>query len=304
MTCYNPILGYRQLDKNKNGKRPLTFSKSEGIKHTEMELPCGKCIGCKLEYSRQWAVRCVHESMMHEYNSFLTLTYRPENEPQDKSVTKREMQLFIKKLRKATGKKLRYFLAGEYGEKGWKPHYHLIIFGYNFPDKEYWGQSPAGSRLYVSPQLSKIWDKGYHSIGEVTVQSAAYTARYCMKKQQIAANEDGTIPLVDKDTGELHILQPEFILMSRRPGLGKGWYEKYKTDAFPKDFITIDGSKNSIPKYYDTLYELENPAEMQQIKEKRAEFAIKKGDKTLARKYVKETVKKAQINSLKRPLEE
>lgn len=309
MTCYNTIEGYRQAYENENGKRPVRFSNSEGFRHNKMFIPCGKCVGCKLEYARQYAVRCYHEAKMHEANSFITLTYRPEEQPEDRSVSKREIQLFLKRLRKILGKEIRYFATGEYGEKGWKPHYHLIIFGYDFPDKVLKTVSAKGNDLYISQTLGKAWTKGFHSIGTVTMETASYVARYCMKKIDIVTHEDGRIPLLDRETGEYLILQPEFTLCSkgrkRGEGLGGKWFKQYWKDVYPKDFLTIEGDKHKPPKYYDDLMEDINPKLIKEVKEKRLKYMLqKRQESTMARAYVKETVKKAQISVMTRDLEE
>lgn len=135
VACYSPIVGYRATYLTKNGKRPIVFNKAYGYTDMEVKVPCGKCKGCRLEYSRQWAIRCVHEAQMHDDNAFITLTYSQENIPKDRSIHKEELQKFFKRLRKNTNVKLRYFACGEYGKQKNRPHYHAIIFGYSFPDK-------------------------------------------------------------------------------------------------------------------------------------------------------------------------
>ena len=121
----------------------------------EVTVPCGRCTSCRLEHSRQWAVRCMHEAQMHEGNSFITLTYAPEHLHEDYSVHKKELQKFFKRLRKNTGIKLRYFACGEYGDENRRPHYHAIIFGYDFPDKQLYTKTRTGDLLYRSPLLEK-----------------------------------------------------------------------------------------------------------------------------------------------------
>jgi hypothetical protein len=303
MPCYNPIDGYRSKYVNESGKRSIVFNREQGFVDLPVKVPCGRCIGCRLEYSRQWAVRCVHEASLHEENSFVTLTYRPEEVPEDHSIHKEEVQKFIKRLRKELGEqKIRYFACGEYGEQRNRPHYHLIIFGYGFPDKRLWSKK-NGNLLFRSELLEKVWTKGFSSIGEVTFESAAYVARYVMKKRK-GKDEPERYTLVDKETGEVHYIEKEFCLMSRRPGLGKGWYEKYKSDT-DKDFITIRGAKMKLPKYYDSQIEKESELEMKIRKGKRIREAIKrKEDNTMDRLRVKEKVKKAQLEYLKRDTEE
>lgn len=248
MTCYFPVGCYDCWNK-------LSFR------------PCGQCIGCRLDYSRQWAIRCVHESQLHDENCFITLTYNNENLPQNRSVDKREIQMFMKKLRKNIDKKVRYFSCGEYGEKFNRPHYHIALFGYDFDDKEMfkcdqtrWKDKNGRptNTLYRSRSLEDIWTKGFSSIGELTFESAGYIARYVTKK-------------ITGDKGPNHYKgrMPEFALMSRRPGIGTEWIERYYRDVYPKDFITFKGKKIKPPKHYDAYMKKNHPEEFEKIKEKR-----------------------------------
>ena len=177
MACYSPLEGYRRIG---GGWTP----RKQDSAGTRLNVPCGQCIGCRLEYSRQWAIRCMHEAQLHESNAFITLTYADEHLPQDRSLDKREFQLFIKRLRKSIQpQRLRYFHCGEYGAKLGRPHYHACLFGFDFPDKELQRYSKTGEKLYRSDLLDSAWqNKGWALIGEVTFQSAAYVARYITKK--------------------------------------------------------------------------------------------------------------------------
>ena len=329
MPCYKPLTGYRARHVNKKtGKRPIVFSAADGYTDRLITLPCGKCFGCRLEYSRQWAIRCVHEAQLHEKNAFITLTYNQENLPEDKSISKKELSNFYKRLRKNTGAIFKHYSCGEYGDKSGRAHYHGLIFGYDFPDKRLVKYTKSGDPLYRSEILEKAWqNKGHVYIGSVTFESAAYVARYIMKK--IKGNPDkNTHPeayelnkklkaerynLVDETTGELFNIEPEFCLQSRGGRKGKGiaydWVKKYKSDT-DKDFITIRGIKMKLPKYYDSILEakakydgLED--EFIERKYKRLKGAMKNAkDNTYDRLISKEIVKRAQINLLKRDLEE
>ena len=276
------------------------FSKGSGYTDMPVTVPCGRCAGCRLEYSRQWAVRCIHEAQMHEENSFITLTYDPKHLPEDRSVRKEEIQKFMKRLRKEVRKPIRYFACGEYGEGNNRPHYHALIFGYGFPDKTLWSKK-NGNLLFRSKTLEKAWTKGFASIGEVTFQSAAYVARYVMKKRT-GDEAEKHYQILDKESGEIFQQEPEFCLMSRRPGIGKEWIEKFKGDT-NKDFITVNGKKMSLPKYYDSILEKDNELAMMKRKARRKN-KVNKEDNTLERLRVKEKVKTAQINMLVRNLEE
>ena len=181
MACYYPMKAYRSQTVNPSGKRSIVFNKNQGFADMEVELPCGQCIGCRLERSRQWAIRMAHEAQLHEDNCFLTLTYNDENLPKHNSLKLKDFQKFMKRLRKAFGKKIRFFHCGEYGEKFQRPHYHAIIFGLDFKDKILFSEQ-NDQKLYISPTLNKIWGLGHATIGDVTFQSAAYVARYITKK--------------------------------------------------------------------------------------------------------------------------
>lgn len=293
MPCYSPLKGYWAKTRNESGKRSIVFTAREGFIDKPVDIPCGQCIGCRLERSRQWAMRCMHESQLHTQSCFITLTYNPENLPRDGSLSKRHFQLFIKKLRHhLKGRKIRYFHCGEYGESLGRPHYHACLFGYDPSDKELLTEN-QGIRLYSSPSLEKIWGKGFVTIGDVTFESAAYVARYITKK-------------ITGDKAESHYQgrQPEYVTMSRRPGIGKKWFEKYQTDVYPKDFITVREKKVKAPKYYDKLYEHIDPSAFEQIKiERKRKCKENELDNTPERLHVKETVKKLNLKQLKRSYE-
>ena len=299
MPCYSPLSAVRSLHQGADGKYSINFNASDGV---PIQLPCGQCIGCRLERSRQWAVRCMHEAQLHEDNCFITLTYDDEHLPDDESLNKADFQKFMKRLRKNTGKKLRYYHCGEYGDRTDRPHYHACLFGYEFLDKIPHSQNANGDTVYTSSMLESIWGNGFCTIGELTFQTAAYTARYIMKKVNGDQAEDH-YKRVNTDTGEIYSIQPEYTTMSRRPGVGAGWYHAYKDDLYPDDTVIVNGKRCRIPKFYDGMYEIENPNEFTEIKIQRLKEAEKwKDDNTPDRLLVKKTVKESQIKQLKRKL--
>ncbi len=164
MACFSPLKGW----KKPGGGITFTRCDSAGVKQ---EIACGRCIGCRIDRSRQWAVRCMHESTLHEENSFITLTYAPKHLPANGSLSsgkRSHLQLFFKRLRKAIYPILiRYYACGEYGEELSRPHYHALIFGYEFPDKELW-KTIRGNKIYESKMLESLWGMGFCSIGDVT----------------------------------------------------------------------------------------------------------------------------------------
>jgi hypothetical protein len=225
-----------------------------------MEIPCGRCMSCRLNRASQWSTRITHEASLHQSNSFITLTYSDTYLPSDLALSVREIQLFIKRLRKALPQQIRYVLCGEYGSKTYRPHYHAILFGVDFSADRYrYKTSKTGHPLYRSPTLEAAWPFGYCDIGAVTPLSAGYVARYTTKKvygDNDAASEAYTRERVGPD-GVLTTWQVprEFLLMSRggrdgAGGIGGGWLKKYHSDAFPSDFVVIDGQKRSVPQYY------------------------------------------------------
>ncbi|QCQ84848.1 replication initiator protein [Blackfly microvirus SF02] len=308
MPCYFPLKAYRAKSKDPQ-KTLITFRRSESWGPTnhviELALPCGQCIGCRLERSRQWALRCVHEASLYEENSFLTLTYSPENLPSDKSLHLEHFQKFMKRLRKSLApKKVRFYHCGEYGEQLARPHYHALLFNYCPPDLRHFSGS-GKTKVSTSESLSQLWPYGYAVVGEVTFESAAYVARYVMKK-------------INGPNADVHYMgmKPEYTTMSRRPGIGKGWYEKFKTDVYPHDRIMLRGVRSRPPRYYDGLLLKEDPSTMAFLKLKRSENekfvkdtlsngkVIVVSDSSDQRLAVKHLVKQAEISNLKRPLED
>jgi hypothetical protein len=304
MACTRPKLAYKE-GLTENGKQKLTFKWKPGFtKKQEQKLPCGKCLSCKLDYAKEWALRLTHEASLHEKNCFLTLTYNDENLPEDKSVHRYEVQNFLKRLRKLIAPiKIKTFYCGEYGDKNLRPHYHICIINYDFPDKQFLRTSQSGHILWSSALLDKLWKKGFANIGDVTFESAGYVARYCLKKHK---DKDYTfVDGYDETTGEItkmHDLEPEFIGMSQ--GIGKTWYKCFASDT-DKDYLETGGFKNKIPRYYDKLREKVDPEGLAEIKRQREEKAkANEKETTKKRLHAKHLVKQAQEKMLKRGLEE
>lgn len=269
MACKKPLTAWRSNLYNSNGKNPLTFKEDEGIGE-KIFLSCGNCIGCRLERSRQWAIRCVHEASLHKVNSYITLTYNDENLPENSSLVLEDITLFFKRLRKNTGQKIRYFQCGEYGEKRKRPHHHAALFGYCPTDLVHYKTMHGGFPLYKSDFLAKTWGKGFVTVGTLTFQSAAYVARYITKKIN-GELADEKYDQIDYETGEVHTLKKEYCTMSRRPGIGHDWYQKYNTDVTSQDSVIIRGRQMPPPKYYDYLLSLNEPIKYMDTKLKREE---------------------------------
>lgn len=294
MPCYFPIKGFRSRTVNKSGKRGIVFNPREGFHDLPVSVPCGQCIGCRLERSRQWAVRCMHEASLYSSNCFITLTFSDDYLCPSGSLCKADFQKFMKRLRKRFGKGVRYFHCGEYGEKFSRPHHHACLFNFDFPDKELWSVR-SGVRLYRSAILEELWPFGYSSIGDVTFESAAYVARYCLK------TKTGYL----KDSLKWYAgRQPEYVTMSRRPGIAREWFESFSKDVYPNDFVVIRKRiKCKPPRYYDKLYDLTSPEEFAKIRGDRIRKARSNTDNSPARLYEKSEAVKLNLTRLRRNFE-
>lgn len=328
MPCYSPLRA--GISDGPQG-RSLSFVPSPGSR--VISLPCGRCIGCRIERARQWAVRIVHESKMHSQNSFLTLTYDPEHLPSGGTLVLKDVQDFLKRLRARVAqecrcgikspwrfgngfcgaRKLRFFLCGEYGEKLERPHYHAIIFGYDFPDKVPVKRSGEFC-LYESSMLSSTWGNGSAWIGDVSFDSAAYVANYATKKitgSAAAAHYAGR--------------KPEFLIMSRGGrdakgklgGIGASWIKKFGREVFSSDEVIVRGASCRPPRFYDQALLAVNPFEWYATKARRGfdaerleEFVLRSGDvveiapdRNAVRLAVREKVARAKYALKRRSME-
>ncbi len=300
MTCYHPLKARKSDKKKPNGKHTITFGDLTG---NTIELPCGQCIGCRIDKSQQWATRIYHESTQYESNCFLTLTYNEDNLPELGGVNKKHFQLFMKKLRKSLSpKKIRFFHCGEYGDRNGRPHYHAIIFNHEFPDQELVSDE-GGQFLYASQILEDLWGFGFCWIGDVTLESAAYVARYILKKVN---GEKAMTHYFNCDdyTGEIFdYRRPEYITMSNRPGIGKIWLDKYQSDVYPSDQVIIRGKKMKTPAYYDYLLEQTKPEQLEALKiQRQLDAQSQSENNTDKRLKVREKSLQLKINKFKRPL--
>lgn len=262
----------------KTGKRQITFKRSNGLVDMELSIPCGKCMGCRVRKTTSWALRCVHESELHDQNCFITLTYNDEHVPQGGTLVKKHFQDFMKRLRESVKpKKIRYYMCGEYGSELGRPHYHALIFGYDFEDKQKF-QYRNGSILYTSEMLAKLWPFGFVTIGELNYTTAAYTAQYVTKKiYGDAANEHYQ--------GRL----PEYSSMSL--GIGRDYVEKYKDELLQHDNVVANGREYPIPDYYTGRLSDEEQTE---LKLRRKQKLLQDAENnTLERLRVREKVKES-----------
>lgn len=309
MTCYHPLTGYRAAETNPDtGKRGITFNPLKSLMGAghPIKLPCGQCSGCRADRAHDWAMRCTHEAHHDRLNnSFITLTYSDDHVPQSFSISVREMQLFLKRLRKRFGKGIRFFCVGEYGDLNNRPHYHLLIYGCSFPDKIKWS-TRDGQPVYRSEALAELWPYGNHEIGSLTKASAGYVARYCIKKQT-GKKADTHYRRISPVNGESYFVTPEFATMSRGGragggGIGSRWFAEFKGDAFPSDFLVSEGRKVRPPSFY--LKQLSDVAAdpIKRARKRRAATPAAKANSTPQRLAVREFIHAERIKRLKREL--
>lgn len=369
MSCTRPLKGFI-LGVNENGKKKIKVVpyevefidrfgnlvfQGEGAGRYEkaykeyVEIPCGRCIGCRLKYSRDWASRMVFESSQHAHNYFITLTYQdrylPVNEflnedtgecGQIATLFKRDVQLFMKRLREKVktdfpehDDNIMYYAAGEYGGATRRPHYHMILFGMPELDLKFYKRTDQGFLLYNCEWLDNIWKNtedrnapcpfssapvaeglkedslGYVVVGETSFETCAYVSRYVMKKQK------GDTSSVYEE----YNFEPEFSLSSRRPAIGREFFEKHYNELYSQDFVSVpteNGKKKLFnSKYYDNLLEQIDNEKYNKIKETRRavqEAASKLKAQSRSKSYLEaledeEYILKQRTNSLVRPLD-
>ncbi len=228
MPCYHPI--------------SLALPrKNDPLVTDQQTLPCGNCLGCRSEQARQWAVRMMHETHVHDSNLFVTLTYDEKEIPENGSLCPKHLSKFVKDLRKK-GQEFSYYGCGEYGERTHRPHYHVCLFGARFSDARS-GLDFSRPSIRWSESLEDIWGRGKTEFGTVTMASASYVAGYVRKKVAEAG-----VP-VNMKTGEL--LEKEFARMSLNPAIGRDWIAVYWRDVYPRDYVVVDGQECKPPRYYD-----------------------------------------------------
>lgn len=290
VTCFRPLKAYRKPGGG------VAFDSVKGFVDLPLELPCGQCVGCRAQRAADWAVRCVNEAAMNADNSFITLTYNDEHLPEEGLVVE-HLQKFFKRFRKSVApNKVRYFACGEYGDENGRPHFHACVFGHGFRDR--FAQVRVTPPLFRSALLEDLWRDpvsgkalGYASVGELQYESAAYVARYVMKK------------LTGKRAEEYGGVRPPFVVMSLKPGIGASWFDQHQADVFPADEIVHDGRHHRVPRYYDERFGDLCSEELEKIKIKRAMAANAHGeDQVDARLRVREKVAESRARAFRRKL--
>jgi len=280
MQCAKPLPAWRSKHRSPGGAWPVVFNLTDGWKDKPVDVPCGRCMPCRINKAETWANRLEHEAAMHTDSQFLTLTY--EEMPENGSLQPRDATLFVKRLREHLSRlpaepKIRYFLVGEYGDRFARPHFHVLMFGYRFTDLASirTGKMP----LHTSAELQRIWGHGFVTIGQVTPQSIRYCAAYITKRI--------TGPMADKHyQGRV----PEFARMSRRPGIGSSWAAKYAADLFPNGHLTLrGGAKMPLPRIYLDAWAKDHQAEAREL-QARKQIHASVHAKTYRERRTKETI--------------
>lgn len=311
MTCFKPLKAWKQTKadleipaKDYYALKKISFRPVQG--RQEIEIPCGHCLGCRLDHANMWATRMTMESKSWKKNCFITLTYNTPNLPINKNglatLIKKDVQDFMKRLRyhhkgnekwthPIKGKEeypIRFFGCGEYGPKGGRPHYHLAIFNWEPDDLVLYKLNKHGQPIFKSKSLQNIWGKGFVTVEEFNYQTAAYISRYVQKKAGIEPQKreyTGEIRqelAIDERNGNIwqkfirtikpkkQLKEPEFILMSRGVGIGRMYWEENKDKIKKNTGILIKIKdhvvQKPIPKYFKKLWEQENWVEYYRYK--------------------------------------
>ena len=280
-----------------------------------IEVPCGNCIPCRLEYSRNWANRCYLESLCHEHVWFITLTYSDDNLVYGSkglpTLEKDGIRRFMKNLRDKLGhdKNIRYFGCGEYGDgkgqrEGFNPHYHIIVFGApisdlvldhpdmskpllssgKYPIFHRWNK--MGQSIYWSQSVFDCWKKGKIEVSPANWNTAAYVSRYVLKKVK------GTAKIIYDKLG----IEPEFIRMSNRPGIGSEYLLANKEKLLELDYMSVKNAKGvqtcHPPRYFEKLMNKDEDsieaAQMAAIKVKRVNNALRRCQESTSKKSLKQ----------------
>ena len=289
ISCFRPLYAYRDDLKGdiKFLSGSLAFSQwKNGNYPWKMLIPCGKCVGCRLDYASKWSMRCQLEASCWNDNYFITLTYDDEHLPvrKHKVVDKETGEVikdefvatlvpehftkFIKDLRRYYDyhfhhQNIRFFGCGEYGSKSWRPHYHIILFNCPILDLKEHTKNFRGDVLYTSELLSSIWKNGFVTVGECNYETCSYVARYTLKKQGISQLEYD-------DRG----IEREFVRCSRMPAIGDTYFSKHVDEIKLTDNIILPHNGSPLvfkpPRYFEKYL---SDSEKEELHSNRMEMA-------------------------------
>lgn len=328
MPCTSPLQGFRSRTKNPNGKRNIVFNPNPALVFTRAEtsIDCGQCLECRIRKANDMAVRCSLEASLYEdENCFVTLTYADEFLPENNSIDPRDPEEFVQKIRNfildyyeeagltydPLEDGIRTFGCAEYGDDFGRPHYHLLLFNFTFPDLVYEGKSESGEPEFSSEMLDKFWGKGRARVGKFSHKAAAYVARYCIKKIN-GKNADEHYKWLNEYGEYVNRLPERSVCVSKNPAIGRRWFEKNVSDVYFTGPFEFDGKVMPVPKYFDRRMELDNPEKMREIKKARSrsqkicgclhgEVCIHSDpEKSTPRLFTKKRVKEIKTEKLRR----
>jgi len=265
MPCYKPLQAFQPLDGGQ-----VLWSEKKGCR--EIQIPCGQCIGCRLEKIDAWGFRCMAEASQHLHNHFITLTYDDDHLPADECLNHRDWQLFAKRLRKNIGP-FRFFMCGEYGENTQRPHYHALLFGLDLPDLVKCNSVYASTDIFTSEVFGKAWGHGFHTIGQVTHASAKYCASYALKRvsEELAEERYTWVTRF----GEVVKRPQPYGKMSLKPGIGSEWLHKYKKDVVNHGAVFENQYRKPVPRYFRTILEQTDPQAAEDLESTLTQRGIK-----------------------------
>lgn len=283
---------------NPSGGRPIFgwVGIKDGLR--EIKLPCGKCPECQKDYYTMWATRGAKELSQWDSSVFITLTYNDENLPADKSLNKKHVQDFIKRVKKhfrsSKENPIRQIYCGEYGTQTLRPHYHVILFNVDFVDKEKHYFSNSGHQVFRSATLERLWKKGNAEFGFAEPSSIAYLFKYILKKK---TRKEKRQPLTLELSDGCYDVEHEFIEASRNPGIGaflRG------SESVKKGYVSVNGVKKKLPKYYledlkkhsPDVYEKISNDRFDHVSSRPVETSLRKKQKEVAQKLLTDTKKK------------
>lgn len=270
MPCFHPVPAWRarpRFDKTSDGRyvrskdRSIAFSPADGWSSHPLELPCGKCVGCVQARASEWALRCEHEAKLWSDNWFITLTYEDGTLPET-GLALKDLQDFWKRLRKEYPG-LRYFACGEYGESGARAHYHALVFNWS-PEVKSRKRLHSDEWVYECEALARIWGLGRVHLSPFTGAAAQYVANYVRKNFSVGGEPVDFGPFTKP-----------FQVMSRRPGIGRWFVERFKRDIYPDGYVSRSGgSRRRAPRFYDNVVEATDAVMFRRVKRKRKELAL------------------------------
>lgn len=300
MACFYPVPAW-ELESGE-----LKFDYHSGLRvRRALSVPCQRCVGCLFGRVAEWGLRADHERKLHKEACWVTLTFDDEHFPCSDEEWRREVVLFGKRMRKAAQpQRLRTFGCCELGDRTFRPHAHLCVYGFDFPREVPRCKGHSGELSYSCELLSKLWPNGFAVVGDLSHASASYTAGYCVKKVTGRdRSKDDRVPVVHPVTGEVFRLSRAFpVLVSRRPGLGAGWFGRYGEQAVEQGAVLAPGGERlPVPKYYRKLAKRVDPLMGSQAKaEAELRAYEQRADNTPERLAVKEEVFRAKVRNLRR----